>query len=141
MATVRATRCRERARAASLLGLALWATGALAAQKDPLAIPYATVAAARKAVLAKPGVTQDEHEGWLVVTDQSGDAFTTWTFTPKGHAAHPALLRRDIVVTNGAPAVVMHFKCEAARKACDAFYARARARLETCYRDCTTVLP
>ena len=124
-----------------MIGLALSAATAAAAQKDALAIPYATVAAARKAVLAKPGGTKDEHDGWLVVTDQHDDAFTTWTFTPKGHAAHPALLRRDIVVVNGAPAVVTHFKCEAARKACDAFYTRARARIDACYRDCTTVIP
>lgn len=105
-------------------------------------IGYVSVAAARQAMLAKPTVSQrDERQGWLVVTDQPGDDFTTWTFTPKGHPAHPTVVRRDIVFKRGNPTLVTRMHCEARTRACDALYARLRAVVAACTSNCTTVLP
>ena len=104
-------------------------------------IGYATVAAARKALLAKPKVIIEDHQGWTLIIDEDGDAFTTWTFPPRTHPAYPSLLRRDVVAVNRAPTIVTHLLCEAGRRACDQFYALIQNRINACERSCTLLIP
>lgn len=128
----------------SLALLLVAATGlpALAAQTSASGIGYASVAAARQAVLNRPSVSnREERRGWLVVTDQPGDDFTTWAFAPKSDPAYPTVVRRDIVFKNGNPTLVTRVHCESRQRACDALYARLRAQVARCTSDCTTVLP
>lgn len=133
--------------ASRTLSVLLCLTGLLpaasvAAQTTASGIGYASVAAARQAVLARPTVSnRAEQRGWLIVTDEPGDDFTTWAFAPKGHPAYPTVVRRDIVFKNGNPTLVTRVHCESRQQACDALYARLRAEVARCTSNCTTVLP
>lgn len=121
--------------------LLLVAMAAAAQKTQSTAIGYATVAAARKAVLAKPKVIAEDHGGWTLVIDEDGDGFTTWTFPPRAHPAYPSVLRRDVIEQNGAPTIVTHLLCEASRRACDQFYTRVRQRINACASSCTLLIP
>lgn len=115
-----------------------------AASATPTAVSgigYASVSAARQALAAKPAARTEEHSGWTIVTDAQGDGFTTWSFAPKSHASYPSVVRRDIVLKNGNPTLVMRVLCEARRGACDSLYTRMQAQVARCTSNCTTVLP
>lgn len=96
--------------------LATAAPGAAFAQA-PGAVGYPTVAAALEALKAKPGVKISERDGWTTIDDRQSNAI--WTFTPPGHAAHPAVIRRGIVETNGGLGIHMTALCQAAKGPCD----------------------
>lgn len=102
------------------------ATTALAHSTD--AIPYPTVAAALEGLRAKAGVSVRNESGFTVVQDSA--AMTIWTFTPAGHAAHPAVVRRAIVQRGNDIFVDMQVKCEAAKPACDTLTAEFQALTE-----------
>ena len=124
------------------LGLLLsLAPGLLVAQTTVSGIGYASVSAARQALTVKVAVQTADHGGWTIVTDQAGDAFTTWTFAPKSHPAYPSVVRRDIVFKNGNPTLITRVMCESKRGACDSLYTRLHAQIARCASNCTTVLP
>jgi len=52
-----------------------------------------------------------------VVTEQDG--LTLWSFTPEGHPAYPAVVKRQMVEKDGAWYVNMNALCEATKAACD----------------------
>jgi hypothetical protein len=103
-----------------LLGLML-ATTAAAAQpaNNPSAskIGYPSVAAALDGLRAKSGVKLSNQSGFTVIEEPA--THTLWTFTPAGHPAHPAVVRRAIVKEGDDLFVDMDVKCEAAKPACD----------------------
>lgn len=115
--------------------------GLLVAQTTVSGIGYASVSAARQALTVKAAVQTADHGGWTIVTDQAGDAFTTWTFAPKSHSAYPSVVRRDIVFKNGNPTLITRVMCESKRGACDSLYTRLHAQIARCASNCTTVLP
>jgi len=81
-------------------------------------IGYPTVAAALEALRAKPGVRFAYEDSWLVVSDPPTQ--TLWSFTPAGHPAHPAVVKRQVVEQNGAVGLSMTVRCEATKVACEA---------------------
>jgi hypothetical protein len=58
-------------------------------------IGYESVAAALKAVQAKPGIETRVENGWFVVVDNA--ARTIWSFAPQGHPAYPTAVQRTVV--------------------------------------------
>ena len=80
-------------------------------------IPYPTVAAALEGLRGKSGVKVADQSGWTVIEEPAAAAI--WTFTPAGHPAHPAVVRRGIVQRGNDILVDMDVKCEAAKPACD----------------------
>lgn len=81
-------------------------------------IEFRTVAEALAALRARDGngtiVTQAE--GWTTINEPMAAA--QWSFTPTGHEAHPALVRRIIRRGPGATTVHTSSLCEAAPPAC-----------------------
>ncbi|WP_130482146.1 hypothetical protein [Sphaerotilus mobilis] len=59
-------------------------------------IPYATVAEALSALEARDGngTVVTHADGWTTVNEPMASA--QWSFTPAGHPAHPALVRRIV---------------------------------------------
>ncbi len=59
-------------------------------------IDYPSVAAARAALEAKDGdgVVVTHPDGWMIVNEPQAAA--QWSFTPQGHYAYPALVRRTV---------------------------------------------
>ncbi|MFO1340682.1 MAG: hypothetical protein U1F53_21085 [Burkholderiaceae bacterium] len=82
-------------------------------------IGYASVAAARQALESRGGVdTVVTHaDGWTVVNEPMASA--QWSFTPSGHAAYPAVVRRTIKRSpGGAVSVETASLCEAPEAEC-----------------------
>jgi hypothetical protein len=78
---------------------------------------YPTVAAALEGLRARKDVAVTNEGGWTVVSDNG--TRTIWSFTPSGHAAHPAVVKRQITQKNGDIFVEMQGLCEATKSACD----------------------
>jgi hypothetical protein len=79
-------------------------------------IGYPSVDEARRAVTALPGAKVSEHQGWLIVEQIP----TLWSFTPAGHEAYPAAVKRTVVQRDdGRSYIDMKVLCEAPKAACD----------------------
>ena len=117
------------------------ASGPLLAQAPNSGIGYGSVGAAREALAKRLALRTAEQAGWIIMTDEQANAFTTWTFAPRAHTAYPSVVRRDIVFKTGNPTLVTRVLCEARRGACDTLYARLQAQIARCTSNCTTVLP
>jgi hypothetical protein len=80
-------------------------------------IEYATVAEARKALLAKPSIESKIEDGWLIVFESRA---VTWTFTPESYEAYPAVAKRILVQdTEGNIFIRTFINCEASKEPCD----------------------
>ena len=112
-----------------LIGIAV--AGVLAASAQPAQSPapsgigYPTVAAALAGLRAKSGVKVQEQAGWTVIDDP--ETTRIWSFTPAGHPAHPAAIRRTIVQEGKDIFVRMGVLCQASKPACDKLVAEFEA--------------
>lgn len=114
-----------------LFGLPLWLalmSPCAAQQEAPLKetpgafskYGYRTVAEALEGLKRQPGATVEvtKPDGWTIVTQPEPD-YAIWSFTPAGHYAHPAVVRRGVVEANGSVSVRMNALCEADKASCD----------------------
>jgi hypothetical protein len=84
------------------------------------AIEYASVADALASLSAHDGAgTVVTHsDGWVIINQVGAQA--QWSFTPSGHAAYPAVVRRTIRRSNNAAvSVEVVSLCEAVQESCD----------------------
>jgi len=112
-----------------LTTLALGGTAAFA-QPAP-EIGFSKVAEALKALQARDGngTIVTHSDDWVIINEPLAAA--QWSFTPPGHYAHPALVRRVIQRSGGgAVAVQLASLCEAPREACDRLKAEFEAMNE-----------
>lgn len=88
------------------------------------AIGYESVTAAYKILTEMPDASIERSDGWTVI--EFGTAgkpgHTTWSFVPVRHPAYPALVRRDVVLSDGEPAIATRLLCESSHAACDALF-------------------
>lgn len=86
----------------------------------PIPMPYQTVAEALAGLKARDGngtIVTDGGDGWVIINEPMASA--QWTFTPAGHAAYPAVVRRVIRRgANRAVSVDVATVCEAPAAAC-----------------------
>jgi hypothetical protein len=90
-----------------------------AAAAEQTGIEFRSVAEALKSLEARDGVdTVATHaEGWVTINEPAAAA--QWTFTPPGHDAYPAVVRRIIRRgSNGKYIVETTSLCEAAQDKC-----------------------
>ena len=80
-------------------------------------IGYPTVNAALTGLRSQPGITFREKRRWIIATDNS--TRTIWAFTYESHPAHPAAVKRQIVVGDGGIFYNMNVLCEAQKTPCD----------------------
>jgi hypothetical protein len=80
---------------------------------------YKTVAAALEGLKAMPGasVTVTQPDGWTIAVEPGTKAM--WSFTPAGHYANPAVVRREIKQRDGGIYVEMVALCQAEKEPCD----------------------
>lgn len=98
--------------------IVLITTAALSASaQEGRGVGYPTVAAALEALRARSDVKISVQGGWTIVDDRPANTF--WSFTPAGHPAHPAAVKRAIVSKDGALFIDMTALCEASKSACD----------------------
>lgn len=105
---------------AATAGANAQAPAAAAPANESVAMPYKTVAEALAGLKARDGngtIVTDGGDGWVIVNEPMASA--QWTFTPAGHAAYPAVVRRVIRRgANRAVSVDVATVCEAPAAAC-----------------------
>ena len=109
----------------SAMPVALLAHTAAAPEKpttsnSPAGVGFKSVADALAALKARPGakVSVTQPDAWTIITEQGGAV--VWSFTPAGHPAHPAVVRRAIVVgEDGLARIEMSSLCQAEKAPCD----------------------
>ncbi len=88
-----------------------------AAAVAPIADRSVAAAQARLEALDGNGAIVTHADGWTTVNEPAASA--QWSFTPAGHYAHPAVVRRVIVRrAGGAISVDTQTLCEAKAEAC-----------------------
>ncbi len=80
-------------------------------------IGYPSVAAALEALKARKDVKISVQGGWTIADDPANRAL--WSFTPMGHPAYPAAVRRALVEVKGNVVIETKALCEASKAACD----------------------
>ena len=89
-------------------------------QKSEKSVGFETVEDALTFLKTKPSVsfTVTKPDGWLIANDSS--PFAVWSFTPEGHYAHPAVVKRELKQNEkGDVQIEMTALCQAAKEPCD----------------------
>jgi len=94
---------------------------ALAAQvcAEESTIGYPTVDAALEALRKDPHAQFTIQGGWTIVATEENGNHVLWSFTPKGHAAYPAAVKRTVLEKDGAVLIDMKVLCFGTQAACD----------------------
>lgn len=103
----------------------LFCGSSLAWAENGSSIGYPTVAAALEALRADPTATESTPHGWTVFERAGG--LEIWSFTPKGHPAHPSMAKRTAYQdANGDWRISTALRCGATKADCDALMAQYR---------------
>lgn len=87
------------------------------AGSDSKGIGYPSVAAALADLRARDDVDISDKDGWTIINDGATGAL--WSFTPPGHPAHPAAVKRTVVDRDGSIFIEMEALCQAEKAPCD----------------------
>ena len=93
------------------------ATGALA--DEPAPIGYARVDAVLAALRADPSSKFENQAGWTIVAASESGRAVQWFFTPEGHPAHPAVVKRTVLELNGTSYIDLAALCQVEQSECD----------------------
>ena len=83
-------------------------------------VGFETVADALAFLKTKPSVsfTVTKPDGWIIANDSS--PFSVWSFTPEGHYAYPAVVKRELKQNEkGNVQIEMTALCQAEKEPCD----------------------
>ena len=92
---------------------------ALAQDDEPGPIGYANVAAVLDALRGDSSAQFREQRGWTVVASRERGEPVEWFFTPEGHAAHPAVVKRTAIERDGVGLIDLAALCQAEQAVCD----------------------
>lgn len=101
------------------LPMVLGAPLALAAGTEPAPLEAASVAAVLATLRADPRAEFREQRGWTVVASRDHGDPVQWFFTPEGHSAHPAVVKRTALEVEGVGMIELTALCHAVQAACD----------------------
>lgn len=87
--------------------------------QDTASIGFKTVAEAYAALQGDPQAKFQTKKGWLVADVGSGPNAGIWSFTPKEHPAHPAVVKRTPVERGGESLIHMQALCGASKDNCE----------------------
>jgi hypothetical protein len=124
-------------RAAIIVISTLGASAAWAAE-EPAPIGYASVAAVLESLRADPTAEFREQRGWTVVASREGAHPVEWFFTPEGHEAHPAVVKRTASEVRGVGFIDLAALCQVEQPACDRLVGEFRQQHE---RDLAAAAP
>lgn len=106
---------------ALLIAAFLLATAAMSASAQGervSSIGFPSVAAALEALRARSDVKIRQESGWTIITE--GEGLVLWSFTPPGHPAYPAAVKRTVIQErDGAVSLSMKVLCQSSKVACD----------------------
>lgn len=92
---------------------------AVAGEVDKPTIGYPSYEAALTDLKSNPKANVSVQGGWTIIEVNSNNEMALWLFTPEGHFAHPAVVKRNVVETEGAVHIVMNALCVASKSSCD----------------------
>jgi len=95
------------------------ASHAVAAQEESAPIGQATVAGVLESLRGDPSAQFREQRGWTVVASRERGEPAEWFFTPEGHPAHPAVVKRTAVERDGVGMIDLAALCQADQAVCD----------------------
>jgi len=101
-----------------VVAVAAAAVGAVAAQDAEHAEDYPSVAAVLAELRANPSARFDMRDGWVVVASVERGNPVLWSFTPAGHPAHPAVVKRTALEKTGTGFVELTTLCEGPEAEC-----------------------
>jgi len=92
---------------------------AFAADDEPAPIGQSTVAGVLESLRADPSAQFREQRGWTVVASSERGAPVEWFFTPEGHPAHPAVIKRTAIERDGVGMIDLAALCQTDQAPCD----------------------
>ena len=98
------------------LAALLFATAA--AQAAEPTEDYPSVTAVLAALRSDPTAEFEMQDGWVVVASVERGNAVLWSFTPEGHPAHPAVVKRVALENKGTGFVELKMLCEAPEPEC-----------------------
>jgi hypothetical protein len=98
-------------------------------------IGYPSVEAALDALRADPTAQFETQQGWTVVASRAGGDPVQWFFTPAGHPAHPAVVKRTAVETSDLGFIDLAALCYGPESECYRLIDDFRQRSEQAIRD------
>jgi len=116
----------------------LGAPAALATADEPAPIAEPSVAAVLAALRADATAEFREQRGWTVVASREGAHAVEWFFTPEGHEAHPAVVKRTAYDQDGVGFIDLAVLCQVEEAACERLLVDFRQRHE---RDVAAAAP
>jgi len=91
---------------------------AFAQDVDRADIPQANVAAVLESLRTDPSAQFTEQRGWTVVASSENGLPVQWFFTPEGHPAHPAVVKRTALERDGVGRIELAALCQAEQAVC-----------------------
>jgi hypothetical protein len=98
--------------------IAVAAAGTAAAQDREPKEDYPSVAAVLAELRADPDAKFETQDGWIVVASVERGNPVLWSFTPEGHPAHPAVVKRAALESKGTGFVELTTLCEGPEAEC-----------------------
>jgi hypothetical protein len=92
--------------------------GRAAQASDEPAIDFPSVAAALDALRADSAAQFESQGGWVVVATSEQGNPVLWSFTPEGHPAHPAVVKRTALEKKGTGFVELATLCQGPEAEC-----------------------
>jgi hypothetical protein len=97
---------------------ALGSQAAFAQEAQPADIPQASVAAVLESLRVDPSAQFAEQRGWTVVASSEHGLPVQWFFTPEGHPAHPAVVKRTALESDGIGRIELAALCQVEQAVC-----------------------
>ena len=103
----------------TVIALCLLSSQAAFAQNvDRGDIPQTNVAAVLESLRADPSAQFGQQRGWTVVASSERGLPVQWFFTPEGHPAHPAVVKRTALEQDGVGKIELAALCEVEQAVC-----------------------
>jgi len=103
----------------AVVSLTLVALLSAGVRADDSSIGYPTVDAALDALRKDPHAQFSTRDGWTIVATEENGNHVLWSFTPKGHSAYPAAVKRTVLEKDGAVLINMQVLCFGTQAGCD----------------------
>ena len=89
-----------------------------AGETEKPTIGYSSYEAALTELKRNPNANVSVQGGWTIIEVNLNNEMALWSFTPEGHFAHPAVVKRNVVESEGSVHIVMNALCSASKSDC-----------------------
>ena len=94
-------------------------TTSMAEDASGSTIGYQSYDEALNDLKSNPKAKVTVQQGWTIIEVNKDNEMALWSFTSKGHFAHPAVVKRNVVESKDTVSIIMNALCGAAKPECD----------------------